>query len=202
MLTIINLTVRQVKTIYKKRMVKDFPFNERKPLRMIIRALRRQRYICLGLVDQPEGHIGTIRNTEEDVLGYAFFVKIDDNYLFDYLAIREDVRNHNHGSEFLKLIKQRFADANIVIGEVEDPNYAKNDSQRELQRRRYDFYLRNKVIDTGVKAYAFGVNFLLLELDVSGAHNAEEIEQLYLDLYRIMLPKRMFEKNIYINYNK
>lgn len=180
------LTKKQVRQLYH-RMKKDFPRNELKPLGMILRAIDNKQYECYGFVD------------EADILGYAFFVRCDNDYLFDYLAIDERRRNQNLGTQFLSLIHEHFREASSVIGEVEDPDTAVSEENRQLRTRRLNFYLRNGVINTGVKAQAFGVDFQLLEMKLGQAHSRDEIGELYKKHYRCMLPEKIFAKYIHVN---
>ena len=53
----------QIRFVYQEYMQKDFPDNERKPLKIIEKAVMKQTYECFGLF---EG---------EEICGYAFFVR-------------------------------------------------------------------------------------------------------------------------------
>lgn len=179
------LTKKQVQQLYR-RMKKDFPKNERKPLWMILKAIDKGQYECYGFFHG------------QDILGYAFFVKCGNDYLFDYLAIDESRRNQNLGTQFLAMLQNHFRNASSVIGEVEDPEAAESEADKELRTRRLHFYLRNGVCDTGVKAQAFGVDFRILELDLGKKHSKEQIRKLYEKQYRIMLPEKVFLKHIHV----
>ncbi len=56
------LTLPEIRDVYDQQLKYDFPANERKPLSMIEKSLKNQRYLCYGL-----------RNDDE-ILAYAFFV--------------------------------------------------------------------------------------------------------------------------------
>ena len=104
-----SLNEKQIETIYRERMKIDFPPNELKPLSMIYDAIERGIYECLGLMD------GT------DIVGYAYLIRKGDDYLIDYLAVCPDRRNAGLGSEMLRLLGEYLAEADSIIGEVENP---------------------------------------------------------------------------------
>lgn len=183
---IVELTVGQIIRIYRKYMVNDFPSDELKPLLIILKGKRKGKYVCLGL------------EKDNEIVGYAFFVKINNDYLFDYLAVRKDERNKNYGSTFIKLLKEKFADANSVIGEVENPDYADDDDIRNLRKRRINFYLRNGLTDTGLKARTFGVEYLILEMDLGKTHTNDDIKDLYQKEYHSILPEKLYKDNVTI----
>lgn len=183
---VIRLTEEQVAYVYEVSMKVDFPDNERKPLEMILDSMRQGKYDCLGLV---EG---------EEILGYTLFFRQGDNCLFDYFAMLSKNRNQGLGSEFLRHIVAYYGDKKHVIGEVEDPDCAENALDAKLQSRRLNFYLRNGYEDTGAKANLFGVKYRILRMKNENTYTQEEIEKLYLAIYKDMLPKHMFERNVAI----
>lgn len=180
------LSREQIKEVYEESMLVDFPDNERKPLSMIMKALDKGAYNCLGIIENAK------------VLGYAFFVKNHNDYLFDYLAVLNGKRNNGLGSFFLKHIADYYKDADSIIGEVEDPSCAKTEEDRVLQERRYNFYLRNGFVDTGVKANVFGADFILIEMNLGRTHSQDEIKKLYLNNYKSFLPRLMYYRKVKI----
>lgn len=203
---IVKLNKEQVIEVYQKHMLHDFPSSELKPLKLILRGMDKGNYECLGLMQT------------DTLLGYAVFVRLHNDYLFDYLAIVEEYRNQKYGSAFLKAIAEYYAEADSVIGEVEDPECAKNDNLRMLQERRYQFYLRNGYVDTGVRVKLFGVDFCVIKLAKSNCDNKvdfqvmsndggksnqqenhiQDIEKLYLSHYKAILPRFLYWHNVII----
>ncbi|MBR1931218.1 MAG: GNAT family N-acetyltransferase [Lachnospiraceae bacterium] len=186
-----RLNREQIRFVYQEYMQKDFPDNELKPLKMIEKGVAKQTYECFGLF---EG---------EEICGYAFFVKLikDDgraDYLFDYLAIREDLRDQGLGGTFLSLLAVCFPDANSMLGEVENPDYAKNEKERKTQERRLHFYLHNGIVDTGVTARVFGVEYRILEVVSDREHTGEQVKEIYGKIYRSFLPKVICRAKIWI----
>ena len=174
----------QVKYIYEIRMVEDFPKDELKPLDIILTAMDRGFYEFLGLFDGSE------------LIGYVSLVNIDDDYLVDYLATLPRHRNKGAGSELMRLLEQYLKGRGRVIVEVENPDYAENDADRDIQTRRLGFYKRNGCVDTGLRVRCFGVPYIILEIEGISSKEKTDIWELYQSFYKLMLPKDMYENNI------
>lgn len=178
----------QIEMIYTQRMREDFPPNELKPLSMIYKAVDNGIYTCLGLME------------EDAILGYAFLVKLKEteDYLIDYIATDKTKRNNGLGAIMLRELNAMLSNARSVIGEVENPAFEEDIAKKELQIRRYNFYMRNGLTDTGVWVTCFGVPFIVLELECEEKHTEEEIKSLYKQHYKALLPREMYEKNILV----
>jgi len=181
---VVLLTVAEAKVIYDTYMVKDFPESERKPFKMIEKGMNEGTYLFFGYREEGQ------------YICYAILVKTDDDYLFDYLATIEGKRNGGIGAEFLKKVSEYVGKCDSIIGEVEDPDYAKTEEERSLQERRYRFYLRNGVIDTGLRIKLFGVDFRVLEVDLGYAHTKEEAKALYKKHYKALLPWYLYIRKV------
>ena len=79
---------------------------------------------------------------------------------------------------------------------MEDPTYTKDESQKQLQTRRLNFYLRNNCSDTGLRVECFGVNYIVLEAGNKLCQNQDEAWNLYEKFYKSFLPTDKFIKNI------
>lgn len=189
--TVEPLDLPQMREIYLSRMVEDFPENELKPLALIESGMRRGFYRCWGAADGS----GT--------LAYACFVCVERDAralcLFDYLAVRRDVRGEGVGSAFLQALsgaQLRAFDA--VLLEVDDPSAVPPGAERGIRERRLRFYLRNGLVETGVTARVFGAEFRLLALPGRTPPDADAVRGDYAALYRAMLPARLFRREILI----
>ena len=171
-------------TVYKERIVVDFPEDELKPLWTILKAMDQGKYECLGLFDG------------DAMVGYTFLVKLGKDYLVDYLAVYPDKRNSGAGGVMVNLLAEYLRDADNIIVEVENPEYAENEDQKELQSRRLAFYYRNGCADTGLRVKTFGVPFLILRMGESSCNDLDALWELYQSFYREVLPKEMFEKSV------
>lgn len=185
------LDKNQIINIYNSRMVNDFPRDELRPLKLILGPYKKGIYVCYGLFD----------NETDELLGYAFFVKNENDYLFDYLAIADGKRGSGIGTKFLELLREEFQCSDSVIGEVEDPVCAQNESDRENRKRRLYFYLSNGYIDTGVRVKLFGVDYIILEMDLGKKHDKDTITELYTSHYKKMLTKLLFKRMVCIKQN-
>lgn len=170
----------QVEALYNTRLKKDFARNELKPLAGMRRSWKKNAYDCYGLFD------------EEEILGYAFFVRRDRDYLFDYFAIAEDRRNEGLGSIFLQQLADCVKDADCVVGEVEDPDKAEDKETRIIRERRLQFYLRSGYRKTELTSNVFGVDYRILEVPTASVHTTEELRTAYTELYRSTLPGFFF----------
>lgn len=177
------LTETQIETIYNTRMKEDFPENELKPLSMIKAGVRSGIYECYGLfpdanflsappasVMTPETSTKASPETSSEalpgptLLGYTFFIKSGLDYLVDYLAIFKEHRSEGLGSTTLRLIKEKLAHANSILVEIENPDRSENSEEWVIRTRRQRFYLRNGLIDTGVRLTCFEAPFIMLEI--------------------------------------
>lgn len=170
----------QIEAIYQTRMKRDFARNELRPLASLRRSWQRDAYECYGLF---EG---------EDLLGYAFFVRLGGNYLFDYLAIADGHRDEGLGSRFLRELAACLAGADCVVGEVEDPDRASDDETRALRERRLRFYLRSGYRKTELTSRVFGADYRILEVPTGKTHTTEQLRAVYTELYRNILPGLFF----------
>ena len=182
------LTLPEIREIYRKRVKHDFPVNEVKSLAMIENAFRDGRYRCYGV---REG---------DDLLAYAFFVLTKDVYLLDYFAVRKDLRSSGIGSGFLEeLNRSCFGEAVCVLVEVDDPSFAGSEEEKTVRERRLAFYLRNGLLDTGACARTFGADFRILEFPLGEPHSEAEAGAFYSQIYRSLLPKRIYEQMVKIS---
>lgn len=170
----------QVETLYQSRLKKDFARNELRPLASMRRSWEKNAYDCYGLF------------AGDEILGYAFFVRLGKNYLFDYLGIAEEHRDEGLGSLFLQKLTGTLQHADCVVGEVEDPERAKSPEERETRERRLRFYLRAGYRETELCSVVFGAEYRILEVPTGREHTAEELREIYTGLYRSILPGPFF----------
>lgn len=176
-----QLTVRrladfaEVERLYRERLKKDFARNELRPLANLRRSWEKDAYDCYSLVDGDE------------ILGYAFFARLGNNFLFDYFAVAEGHRDEGLGSLFLRCLAAHLRDADCVVVEVEDPDRAKEAAEREIRERRLQFYLRAGYRKTGLTSVLFGAEYRILEVPAKRAHTTDELREIYTALCRSVL---------------
>lgn len=180
-----KLNIRQTIAAYNTSLRKEFPANERRPLFMIMKGILAGTYECLGAF------------YKDRMLGYAFFLKHENDYLWDYLAVFEKYRCKGVGSQIIKRIKEYYETADSVIGEVENPDLTDSEKEKEIRARRYQFYLRNGCVDTGVKTVTFGAPFIIIQI-AGRPLDASKVAKLYRMHYKVSLPRRLYEGNIRI----
>ena len=179
-----ELNKQQIETVYNTHMVRDFPKAELKPLRMILDAVDRGIYLCLGLFDGDEQ------------IGISFLEKAGSDHLMDYIAIIPERRNSGAGSEMLRLLAQRLGDEGHAILEVEDPDRASDEAEKELQIRRLGFYKRNGCRDTGLRVECFDVPFVILEAGSRDFDSLDEVWELYRTLYGLVLTEETLARRV------
>ncbi len=179
-----KLQSSEITTIYQERMVHDFIRDELKELPVILTAVQNGIYECLGLFD------------DDEIIGYAFLAKQGKDYLLDYFAIYPKYRNKGLGSEIIGQLREYFADAGLIISEVEDPSYTKDHDLKTLQTRRIGFYKRNECIYTGLRVKCFGVPFIILELYKSRIRSEAKLWEMYQSFYRAIYSEEIVKKNI------
>lgn len=178
-----KLNIRQTIKVYNKSLKHAFPANERRPLIHIIRGMIIGSYECIGAFDEGE------------IVGYAFFVKQDRDYLWDYFAVLEEYRCSGIGTKILQAIKEYYKTADSIIGEVENPALAGPDDDSEIMSRRLNFYLRNGCVDTGVRTETFGANFIIIMI-LDKNIDTSRVASLYESHYRKFVPRRIYDANI------
>ena len=186
-MTVEILTLPEIRDVYRNQLKHDFPADERKPLSRIEVSLKKGQYICYGLKEGIE------------ILAYAFFVVIENQYLFDYFAVRKELRGAGIGSRFLKeLFSNQLKNASCMLLEADDPAAADSAEEKAVRDCRIRFYLKNGLRNTDAKANTFGVDFLILEMPAGSPHSAEEAGQIYSTIYRSILPERMYSRMVRI----
>ena len=187
-LTIQLLTLPEIRTLYKERMVHDFPADELKPLTMIERAVKRGEYRCYGGLEGGA------------IAAYAFFVTIRDEgrtiWLFDYLAVDEARRDRGIGSVFLRALgRDVLPEAEMVLLEIDDPAFA-DGAEREHRLRRIRFYRRAGGQRTGVRLMLFGCDYEIMTMGLPAAA-AGSVRSSMERLYHSFLSEQRYRDNVH-----
>ena len=147
MLTLLNS--EEIKDIYNKYMVKDFPPDELKPLSIILDMLDRGIYACYGIF---EGN---------SLLGYAYLTVLSDLVLVDYLAVAPEFRGSGIGTSLLEELKTILTGKTIII-ECENPDFATEEQDKITKLRRIAFYTRSGFALSGVTTRLYDVEYVIL----------------------------------------
>ena len=135
------------------------------------------------------------------------------------------MRNTSYGSIMLSKTREYFKENSIVekvIIEAESIETSRNEEERNIRQRRIAFYKKNGLVQQQFKTKVFGTEFTILLLDVqnngevsvsnntknnntkidekkmSEKNNEAEIIEDYQNIYKAILTKEMYDKNVCI----
>lgn len=126
----------------KRTYLESFPKSERKPFGLM--KLKAKQGVMELLAVFEKGR----------PVGLAITVLYRDMVLLDYFAIHRAYRGQNRGSVALALLKERYAGKRLIL-EIELPD--EKAANREERVRRKQFYLKNGMVETGLKVCVFRV---------------------------------------------
>ena len=186
-----SLTFEQTAFIYNNYMHLHFPKEEIKPLKNIQRMWEVGSYRALGMYEQKEESM--------ELIGYAFLAVAPDceMLLLDYLAIMEEYRGLGMGGMFLREMRQRLPEFEGILIETEDIDFAVNEEERQVRKKRDAFYEHNGVVRTAIKSKIFSVHFANWQLPIHKPLSDKECKRNLEEIYKIMIPgakNKMFVK--------
>ena len=164
-----NINKEEYKNLYS-HMKRDFPYNELQPFFSVKRNFDKNIYEGFYFTENVD--MGYAIITAPENLKYA---------LINYFAVLPEFREKGYGSEFLKIIFNRYFDRILVL-EADDPSAAKTPTAREEAIRRVKFYERAgfHAIPTA-RAKIFGVDMVIMASGQDENLSAKEIiHSLYL----------------------
>lgn len=177
--------------VYSAYCPKYFPKDELKPITTIEWLLNRHIYRGFGIYDS------------DALLGFAFFVQVkgQKTVLLDYYAILESYRNLGIGGQCLGMLTGVFPDHDGIFIESENPHFASNEEQQDIQTRRIGFYTRNKAVKTPLVSTLFGVHYRILYLNASGkafknAPSAQDYYRMLDAIYQEMFPEKYYNTQV------
>lgn len=169
---------------HARRIVRDFPPDERRPLTSILRLRRRGKYSCF------------LAKEDGRAVGYVCCLTVGGCILLDYLAVYESLRGSGFGAKMLEALRGETAEARVVLGEVEDPDFAESPADRERKQRRLNFYLRAGWGQTDLRAETFGTPYRIITMDPA---EGEDLAEIYRAFYRACLPPAAFERFVHVS---
>lgn len=192
------LTLEQVAEIYNQWIAKHFPADEIKPLKSIERMWKKGCYFALGLYVEQDG--------AECLAGYAFFSRVPGvtQILLDYLAILAEYRQKGFGGYFLAEMQEWLKGADSVscdgiLIETEDAEYAHDEADADMRRKRDAFYRSHGAIETDVRSYVYGVHYKIWNLPVANITVDMGSSQRSMEaLYKMMIPGEKYHKYVKI----
>lgn len=179
-----SLKLDEAKGVYIGNAHRDFPSDELKPFSMIEKLWINMCYFGYGFYD-----------SENILRAYAFFVadRSKKMLLLDYFAVCENSRGKGFGSAALALLKEKCMEWDGILFEVEDDTCADSEEERLVRRRRIAFYEKCGVVMTDTRSHVFGVDYKLMVMPIANETAGERLDEKLSSMYRVMLPKNVFE---------
>ena len=181
-----KLDLAEIQTIYDNYMIKDFPANELRPFSQTQRLYREGHYEGYGMYD------------DQDVfVAYALYVKPPRHeihaVLLDYLAVVSSARGTGAGSIFLQQMQQMFHDTDVILLEVENPDYALTHEDLYMRRKRMRFYMKNELSTTGIQTRVYDMEYKILAMPLKQDISDHEVIQAMSGIYHQLFDPAVFE---------
>ncbi len=172
------MTIQELREIYQKHMMNDFPDDERKPLSIIESRFKKKQNHCLVYL-------------EEDVIkGYAILESCQKSLLMDYFAVIETYRNQGTGTKFLYEMKQYFKEYDVLFVESEC-------AYDEISQKRLNFYQKAGFVISGIQVHLYHVDYELMVLALNDEMETMDARRRMEEIYEKIYPKsfrRLFLK--------
>lgn len=207
-----RLAAEEILRIYTEHSIRHFPADELKPVSSIERMLTEGIYRGYGIFHHDKNNAAVSGKADEAavcpttssdgaLLCYALFTVLPKqrNILLDYFAVMEDFRNLGIGSLFLKHFTSTVTDYDGILIEVENPDYAEDEADLAIRRKRIGFYERNGIIHTGITAEIFSARYCLLFLPVLSTPSLDTIYSDFNEIYRHMVSPEGYQEHVRIN---
>lgn len=177
-----ELTEDEILPIILGEYKKDFPKNQRKSDRDLMRIIALDIYDVWGIFEDGKR------------VGYFFGYKAKNGktLLLDYFAITSSKRGNKLGTRALEMLDTApvFKKFDSFLGELDDPRYIWfNRAHKERAIRKLAFFKRMGFIETGVETCEFGVKMIVVRKVKEGkkvTHGADfkaELDQINQELY-------------------
>lgn len=179
-----EVTAGQAEEIYKKYLKADFPPAEVKPFAIIRKMMRKESYVVYGFYEKGDAR-------EEDVLcAYAFLLADHEKrmLLLDYFAVCGHLRGAGYGSCVLAMLREKCADWNGILIEVEDDEMPELDEEmRRIRKRRIAFYADAGCRMTTTRSRLWEVDYRIMVLPLTDTqaekNTAEKVWSIYRGMY-------------------
>lgn len=180
-MTIQKLEIPQLEKLYYAHMEKDFVPQELRPWHSVKHLTEQGCYDTFAC--REEGQL----------VAYAAFARCEAGVLLDYFAVVPQLRGKGVGSRFFRELKGVFPqfEAPCIFIEVESLESASSPEEREVRRRRIQFYQRCGCEGTPIFAHLFGVEYQIMTfpLEEGPSPSLEELEATLLRLYQVIIPR-------------
>lgn len=151
-----------IKALYEEA----FPKEERKEFALIV---RKHPNVRLEVMEE-----------DNQFCGFLTYILYRDIVFGDYLAVTDNMRGKNVGTQVLTWMKEKYPDQRIGL-EIETPDESAPNQEQRLRRKA--FYERNGFSLTGLRASVYVNDYCLMSR--GGTITMEE----YLEVLRIMMDR-------------
>lgn len=187
-MTIRKFSGQQLQQVYCGLLPDDFPPAEIKPYAMIQPLIACGLYAGYGYYEQDE------------LRAYALFAHEQQSryLLLDYFAVRHAYRSGGYGGRFLRRLGEYAHGYQGLLGEIENIDFAADEAEADIRRRRLVFYQNNGWRLTGLRARLYGVEYSIIAYDYGqplpdGALSAE-----LSAIYRLMFKPSLYRSQVHI----
>lgn len=180
-----ELTKTQRSYVFNNFLINDFHKSEVKPLDLLERLIENGHYKCYGFYE------------DDELVGYAYFIKSKDSILMDYLAVNSKYRCRGFGSRFIELIEEKFkGEYSSLLAEVENPKYSLDEDDKSNRQRRIDFYIKNGFKLSCVETCVYKDQYTMINLKLDKHLDDEEIVKETTHIYKTIFGEDIFERHI------
>lgn len=167
-----SMTLEELREIYHKHMMHDFPDDERKPLFVIEKRYQKKQNLCLCYVE------------EDYIKGYSIleFSKKNKCLLMDYFAVVSEYRNQGAGTRFMNELKEYFKEWNAVLIESES-------IFDQTSKKRLEFYQRCGAVISSIKVNLYFVDYEILVISLKKDMNQADVKKDLDEIYGKIYPK-------------
>lgn len=171
-----ELTLEELKQLYKSRISRDFVPNELRPWGNMRALALRGAYRAFAYREKGA------------VLAYGIFAHCPGAALLDYLAVDPALRGRGLGTRFFQALQgvARQLGAPFFLIEAESLESAQTPAEKEVRRRRIQFYTRCGCRETGLFSFLFGVEYQILLFPLEGEPGREQARAALESLYRLL----------------
>lgn len=182
-----KIKFKEFKNLYRKHIIYDFPKTERPNLQGFRKRI---------LQGKEEVYIFVEEGTEK---AYCIIANLDEYVLISFLAVYKEQRGKGTGTKLLKEIAKKYPNKKGILLEVENPEFANNEKERDIQEKRIKFYEKaNYQIIEKLKLKLYSVNYKMMTyLPKDTKIETEEIKEKMEQFYCKRINKKRW---IYINF--
>ncbi len=167
--------LEEIKYIYNKYMIKDFPDDEIPEYERFLEHSKKELYNAYLYKKNGQN------------VAYFITVEENNNVLITHLAVIEEFRSKGIGKIFLEEVKEYLANKNILIVEVEAETRANNDIELEIIKRRKKYYTKAEFKQCENMKYVLcnvDYDILIYTPNSSNNYNNIEIKKIIENLYK------------------